>query len=202
MVRMERVVQSMRAEGMRPDGEHQVAGGAEKGLVDDELVVAVLVEALQAGAVAAHAMHARRGIARELDPLGLERMELRDESRCAGNGITVDEVPSKRLTTRPRLGAPQDCPAKAAVSQPPSGLIEHSPSCMPAKAKMRRSARVPRSMAHSSPPCVPSESPPAFRHRGAAPRSTDGWARRGSTAAPRRRRARARTTAHRPCDSW
>jgi hypothetical protein len=45
--------------------------------VDDELVVAVLVEALESGAVAAHAMHARSGIAGELDPLGFERVELR-----------------------------------------------------------------------------------------------------------------------------
>jgi len=71
-----------RAEGARPDREHQIAGGAEEGLVHDELVVAVFVEALQARTVAAHAMHARRGIARELDPAGLERMELRMDHRA------------------------------------------------------------------------------------------------------------------------
>ena len=65
------------AQRARPDGEDQIAGAAEESLVHDELVVAVLVEALEAGAVAAHAMHARSGIAGELDPLRLERMKLR-----------------------------------------------------------------------------------------------------------------------------
>jgi hypothetical protein len=45
--------------------------------VHDEFVVAVLVEALQGGAVAAHAMHARSGVTGKFDPLRLERVELR-----------------------------------------------------------------------------------------------------------------------------
>ena len=59
-----------------PDRENQIAGAAEERLVYHELIVAVLVQTLETRAIAAHAMHARRRIARELDPLGLERMKL------------------------------------------------------------------------------------------------------------------------------
>ncbi len=45
--------------------------------MDHEFVVAVVVEAFEAGAVAADAVHARGGVAGELDPLRVERMELR-----------------------------------------------------------------------------------------------------------------------------
>src|SRR5260370_16561443 len=68
------------AERTRPDGEYQVASAAQEGFVHDELVIAVLVEALQARAVAAHAVHARRGIAGELDPAPLQWPKLRINS--------------------------------------------------------------------------------------------------------------------------
>src|ERR1035437_2218155 len=66
-----------RTERARPDGEHQIAGASEEGFVHDELVIAMLVEALQARAVAAHAVHARSGIAGERNPCRFQRVELR-----------------------------------------------------------------------------------------------------------------------------
>ena len=44
--------------------------------MNQEPVVDVLVEAFQAAAIAADAIHARRGVAGELDPFRFERMEL------------------------------------------------------------------------------------------------------------------------------
>ena len=100
----------------------------------DELVVAVFVEALQARTVAAHAMHARRRIARELDPPGLQRMELR-MNHGARERNHRGRRPVEAADDQAPLRCAAACPAKAAVSQPPSGLIEHSPSCMPGEGK-------------------------------------------------------------------
>ena len=44
--------------------------------MDNEFVVAVAVQAFQSGAIAADTVHARRGIARKLDPVAIERMKL------------------------------------------------------------------------------------------------------------------------------
>ncbi|NUM89114.1 MAG: hypothetical protein HUU37_07920, partial [Bdellovibrionales bacterium] len=49
--------------------------------MDYELIVAVLVEAFEAAAVAADAMHARRRVAGEFDPFRVERVELRVDDR-------------------------------------------------------------------------------------------------------------------------
>ena len=58
-----------------------------------ELVVAVLVQAFQTGAVAPDAMHARRRVACELDPFRLERMELRMNHRAwKRNGMPAGSV--------------------------------------------------------------------------------------------------------------
>ena len=73
--------------------------------MDDELVVAVLVEAFQAGAVAPHTVHARRGIAGELDPFRLERMELR-----------VDDGTRKR--NRVRCRAVKSAGSEASIAAP------------------------------------------------------------------------------------
>ena len=64
------------AKRVGPDGEHQVARAAEEGLVDDELVVAVLVEALESGAVERDRRRTRSIRAREGGTA--------DGSRCAG----------------------------------------------------------------------------------------------------------------------
>src|SRR5690242_12380069 len=54
----------------------------------DELVVSVLVQAFEAGAIAADAVHARGWVACEFDPFGLERVELRmDDSARKRNGV-------------------------------------------------------------------------------------------------------------------
>ena len=96
------------AKRVRPDGEDQIAGAAEEGFVNDELVVAVFVEALEAGAVAAHAVHARGGIAGEFDPLGLERMELRmDDGARERNDVPGGAV--EAAGDEAAFGRPQAC---------------------------------------------------------------------------------------------
>ena len=61
--------------------------------MDYELIVRVLVEALDAGTIAADAMHARGGIAGELDPLGFERVKLRmDDGARERNGMPVRAI--------------------------------------------------------------------------------------------------------------
>ena len=64
------------AEGLGPDGVDEMAGTAEEGFVDDELVVGMEVEAFQARAVAADAVHAGGGVAGKLDPFGFGGVEL------------------------------------------------------------------------------------------------------------------------------
>ena len=88
------------AQGARPHGEHQVAGGAQKSLVHQELVVAVLVQAFQPGPVTPHAVHARRRVAREFDPFRLQRMKLRMD-HGPGKWNLAPAEPSKRPATRP-----------------------------------------------------------------------------------------------------
>src|SRR3954447_24992612 len=65
------------AECPRPNGEHQVARASEECFVYEELIVPVLVQALESATVAPDPVHPRSRIARKLDPLRLERMELR-----------------------------------------------------------------------------------------------------------------------------
>src|SRR5690349_1235588 len=65
------------AERAGPDGEHDISASAEKSLVHNELVIAVLVEAFHAAAVAPNAVHAGRGISGEDEPLGFQWMKLR-----------------------------------------------------------------------------------------------------------------------------
>src|SRR5688572_6805527 len=55
------------AKSAGPDGENKIASLAQESLMHDELIVAVLVQTFEAGAVAAHPMHARGGIAGKLD---------------------------------------------------------------------------------------------------------------------------------------
>lgn len=76
-----------------PDGEHQVTGFTQEGLVNDELLIGVLVQALDARAVPANAMHTRRGIGCEFDPLRFERVELRvDHGSREGNDVPLRAV--------------------------------------------------------------------------------------------------------------
>ena len=72
-----RVLQSMRHKARGHTVNTRSPRGSQERFVHQKLVVAVLVQALHAGAVAADAMHARRRVARELDPLRLERVKLR-----------------------------------------------------------------------------------------------------------------------------
>src|SRR5258708_29226867 len=65
------------AETMRPNCEDDVAGAAEECLVNDELVVSVVIEALHSGSVTPDAMHSRRGVTRENQPVGVRWVELR-----------------------------------------------------------------------------------------------------------------------------
>src|SRR4029077_10012085 len=88
------------AQSVGPDRENQVAGAAEKCFVHYELIVAVPIQALETGAVAAHTVHAWRGIAGELNPFGLERMKLwmnhgaRKRDQCpAGAGRASGDEP-------------------------------------------------------------------------------------------------------------
>ena len=52
--------------------------------MDHKLAVAVLVKTLQAGAVPPDAVHAGGRVARELDPLRIERMELVSAAKLDG----------------------------------------------------------------------------------------------------------------------
>ena len=59
-------------------------------------------------AIAPHAMHARRRIAREFDPLRIQRMELRMNHRARKRHIVPAALPSKRPATRPH-SSPLEC---------------------------------------------------------------------------------------------
>ena len=135
------------AKRVRPDGEYQIAGAAEKGLVDDELVVAVLVQAL-----AARCRRGARGACAEPDRRRTRSIRARaggtaDGSRCAETESML-AAPFRRsaLTIRPRLGAPQACPAKRGGEPLAIGADRALAELRARHAKIRRSARVARSM--------------------------------------------------------
>ena len=133
-----RVVQSMRQRARGQTVKTRSPVSPQEGFVDDEFVVAVLVEAFQAGAVAADAVHARRGVAGELDPLADRADETADGSRCAETGWRASQShrsgrPPGRIAL-PRLirgGEPLAIAADGAFAQFGAWLfaIERSQAC-------------------------------------------------------------------------
>jgi len=61
--------------------------------MNDEFVVAVLMETFHAGTIAANAVHAGRGIACKLDPFWFKGMELRmDHGARKWNGVPARSI--------------------------------------------------------------------------------------------------------------
>ena len=149
MVRISRVVQSMRHKARGQTVKTRSPVFAEKGLVNQELVVAVLVQAFEAAAIAADAVHARRRVARELDPFRLQRMELRmnhgarKRDRMPAGSV---EAPGNQAALRAGFeggGEPLAIAADRAFAQLGAGMIRRCsarPACADGSPTSRRRA--------------------------------------------------------------
>src|SRR5262245_7531050 len=118
---------------LRPYREHQVTRGPQKGLVHDELVVSMFVETLEPGAVAPHAVHARRRIAGEFDPLRIERMKLRmnhrarERNQAPTTAITTADDNAAAVPLFHRGGQPLPSRALGALDELRAGKLDNHP---------------------------------------------------------------------------
>jgi hypothetical protein len=81
------------AQQVRPDGENDIAGTAEKCLVNDELIIAVLMQALHPRPIPPDAEHAGRRIACEQNPIRIDRVKLRMDHRAReGNHVPAGPI--------------------------------------------------------------------------------------------------------------
>ena len=96
IVETSRVVQLMRLSDFGHTVKTRFGGLPQERLVDDEFVIVVLVEASETAAVSADAVHARRRVGGELDPIRIERPELRMDDR-AGESKEARFAPRRSL---------------------------------------------------------------------------------------------------------